>query len=478
MADISQDDVRDLIEAMRDYVRVKGGTSKGSNSPSTANLDKDEEKSRRKYIDGLNNATKALTDQDKGLQQAHKTTQDVTKQMGEFKKKAAESGKALAAMSIAAGVVGTVVGALSSTIGESIDVYRKMTDVGQTFSGSMLEMHIAAAEARLPLEEFAKAVTMNSKVISAIGTKSFSDLGLGLRSSLREFGMLGLTTEGLTEYLTSYMETQRLYGGLENINKEQAIESMRQLAVETSKVSALTGVERKEILKRTEVAMRENSLRSFVFMQGNKDMTAFNQSMQKVTTYFAGLPGEAGDTMSRMLSQTVGRGSALLADDMQTFVQAGMFGVTDMFDQMARKIKSGTASDEDIFNFQQQFLKQGKANFAGLKILADTGNESARKVVDFITQMESLDGKRLSELKKQQETTKFFLDLQDTLKQVSGFIKEQFMKGFMSAWKGFESVGSSGLLERLKDSLGSLALGFGDWIANFVQSGKLEEFVS
>lgn len=476
MADISQDDVRDLIEAMRDYVRVRGGTSKGSNSPSTANLDKDEEKSRKKYIDGLNNATKALTDQDKGLKQAHKTTQDVTKQMGEFKKKAEESGKALAAMSIAAGAVGTIVGALSSTISESIDTYRQMANVGQTFSGSMMEMHIAAAEARLPLEEFAKAVSVNSKAISTIGTKAFSDLGLGLRSSLREFGMLGLTTENLTEYLGDYLETQRLYGGLQNINQQQAVESMQQLAIETTKMSALTGVERKKIMERTQEALRENSMRSYMFMQSGKDMTAFSQSMQKVTTYFAGLPGEAGDTMSRMLSQTVGRGSSLLSDDMQTFVQAGMFGVTDMFDQMARKIKAGTASDEDIFNFQQQFLKQGKANMASLKLQADLGNESARKVVNMITEMENLDGKKKEEIKKQAETTQFFLNLQDTLKRVTGFIKEQFMKGFLAVWKGFDQAGSSGLFEKLTSSIGGFAERFGTWVAEFIQSGKLEEF--
>lgn len=477
MADISQDDVRDLIEAMRDYVRVRGGTSKGANSPSSiSNLDKDEEKSRKKYIDGLNNATKALTDQDKGLKQAHKTTQDVTKQMGDFKKKAEESGKALAAMSVAAGAVGTVVGALSKTISESIDTYRQMANVGQTFSGSMMEMHIAAAEARLPLEEFAKAVAVNSKAISTIGTKAFSDLGLGLRSSLREFGMLGLTTENLTEYLGDYLETQRLYGGLQNINQQQAVESMQQLAVETTKMSAMTGKNRMEIMKQTQEALRENSLRSFMFMQGNKDMSAFNLSMQKVTTYFAGLPGEAGDTMTRMLAQTVGRGSALLSDDMQTFVQSGMFGVTDMFDQMARKIKAGTASDEDIFNFQQQFLKQGKANMSSLKLQADLGNESARKVVNMITEMENMDGKRKGELQKQQETTKFFLNLQDTLKRVTGFIKEQFMKGFLAVWKGFDQAGSSGLFEKLTSSIGGFAERFGTWVAEFVQSGKLEEF--
>ena len=64
----------------------------------------------------------------------------------------------------------------------------------------------------------------------------------------------------------------------------------------------------------------------------------------------------------------------MLSDDMQSFVNAGMFGVTDMMDKMAAKVKSGNVSDAELDEFRKKFVEEGMKNMSALKMQADTGN--------------------------------------------------------------------------------------------------------
>lgn len=446
MADSNYDQNERLIEVLKNLEALTRG--RGGASPRAPQNDEVERTTSK--IKKLGGAVDSLAQNtvhaDKDLKKFYGTTRDAATKMSEFAKSTAKMTTLLA-------LSGGALNKMASMVSESVDTYREMIEVGQTFQGSLLDMNIAAAEARLPLDEFAKAVKKNSQVIAVMGVKAFGDLSKGVRTNLAQFGMLGMTTEQVTDMMGSYMQIQQSYGLMERMDRTKASESITKMALETTKVAELTGKSRKELMESSTKALTQDSIRSAMLMMSGRDTQKFQDALIKTTTYLAGMPGQAGDTLTNMLAQTVGRGSAMLSDDMQSFVNAGMFGITDMMDKMAAKVKSGNVSDAELDEFRKKFVEEGMRNMSNLKLQADTGNQDAKKAIAMIAEVKNLDAKRLEETKKMTPATKFLLNLQDNVKQLSGFIKEKFLKGFEAVWNGFEKAGSSGIFENLTNKI-------------------------
>ena len=469
MADSNYDQNERLIEVLKNLEALTRG--RGGASPRAPQGDEVERTTSK--IRTLGGAVDALAQNtvhaDKDLKKFYGTTRDAASKMSEFAKSTTKMTTLLA-------LSGAALNKMASMVSESVDTYREMIEVGQTFQGSLLDMNIAAAEARLPLDEFAKAVKKNSQVIAVMGVKAFGDLSKGVRTNLAQFGMLGMTTEQVTDMMGSYMQMQQAYGLVERMDRTKASESITKMALETTKVAELTGKTRKELLESSQKALTQDSIRSAMLMMSGKDTQKFQDALIKTTTYLAGMPGQAGDTLTNMLAQTVGRGSAMLSDDMQSFVNAGMFGVTDMMDKMAAKVKSGNVSDAELDEFRKKFVEEGMKNMSALKMQADTGNQDAKKIISMIAEVKNLDNKRLEEAKTMTPATTFLLNLQDNVQQLSGFIKEKFLKGFESVWNGFEKAGSSGIFENLTSKIAPAIEYMGAKVGEWLKPENMEAF--
>lgn len=462
MADITKQDLQDLTDAISNLARNSGNGYKNSRSgytgSSSSNLSAGEKAlllKNRELAKSVDSVVGAMSKSDKEFNNMYKATKDVAEQTRDL----AANFKSMAAW---IALVGTATTSAVNAINSSIDTYRDMSNVGQTFTGSMMKMQMAAADAALPLADFAKLVKDNAMAAAVLGTKGLGDMSKGLRASLREFDMLNLTTQDLNDYLSEYTETQRLYGNLQNLNQHQATLAMKDLALETTKMSQMTGKNRMDIMRSTAQALRDDSLISLQLMNGGKNLEGFNSATQKAMTHLAGLPGEAGTLLSNMFAQTVGRGSAELSDASSDLIKGGMYGINSLMNQMAEQVKKGEMPDME--KFRDRFIAEAKQNMAAIKWQADTGNQYAKKIVGMVGQLANLQDEALEDWKKQNAITSTVMKLQDTFNNFSGFLRTKFFTAIQEIFTAFDNSKLKPELEALGAKFSDLADRFGAFL--------------
>src|SRR5476651_19401 len=182
----------------------KSGGSSGSSGGSGSTW-------RDPDMKGLTGAASAFTGSIKGLHSGFggmiTTVQSSTKSFTEFSKgiSSSSNGVKLLGEGLLAGSI--MIGAsLVKWVGDSMDTYRSLNSIGQTFGGSVLNMQLAAAQARMPLGEFSAALTKNSQLVSVIGAQGFGNLSKSLRSSLVDVGQLGLSLSDTNDIVAAYSQ--------------------------------------------------------------------------------------------------------------------------------------------------------------------------------------------------------------------------------------------------------------------------------
>jgi len=358
---------------------------------------------------------------------------------------------------------GAVIGLLIHSAKEYTETYKQLTDVGQNFQGSMLKMGIAAAEAGMPLDDFAKEVQRNSKVIAALDSqKSFFKLAYDVRKTSERFGMFGMTTDQINENLGDYMESMRLYGNIEAHNNRRTVDNFIQLTETTTALSGAFGTSRREIMKAVTDALSDTLVATRLLQTSGEAQQDYALAIGKATAFMAAQPGIAGDVFSKMVSQSFGAGTALFADEAKTFINAGFGQAVGMFDTIREKIEKGTFTDTDALNFFHEFKEQGEAAAESLRLQALSGNEDAKKVLQIITQMRDI-------------TEKEFREKQEAARAQEGLT--QFMNNINNIFNrlvGVFKLGMLGSLERLTDKLSAFADGPGldGLIKNVENAGK------
>jgi hypothetical protein len=472
MADVSGSEIQALIEAMQANTAAVIRGRGSSNGNGTNPQDKKAFDEAEKKLTATKMATKAMKEQVLSLTKTDQLFKNTNKSLSKLDDSAGLFQKSLVAAGVAAGALVSV---LAKTIPETVDTYRQMLDVGQDFGGSMLQMNKAAAQSRMSLADFAKTVKDNNKVVGSIGTKAFMDMSVGVRESLSQLGMLGLTTDELNGYLGSYMETQRLYGHAERISQAQAVDSTRNFVDNVTKFSALTGKSRKEIMEATSKAMQDVSLSAYQAQLSGEASEALTKSLSKATGYLAALPGEAGSTLSTMLTQAVGRESAWFSDEANKLSSVGLGAVVDMVDSMAQKIKRGEASDEELDAFRSRMVKVGKQNMESLRQMSMSSNATIRQnaaySIKMINEMSSLSKKTLKEREAQEKITNTLLRVQSAWDQVTGFIREQFFGSLGGILDGFEKSLDKPEFKALQEQVIGYGQQFGAWLKGMSESG-------
>jgi hypothetical protein len=420
----------------------------------------------------LSGATQSVT---QGLQKTTHATMAVANKFGTLSNAAGKLSSNLASVAKAFGAGGALM-AIATQLDKTTDTYRELNAVGQSFGGSMLAMHQAAAGAALPLEQFAEVVKKNSVVMATIGQKAFFDMGKQVRASMTDVGMLGMTTAQLNDFMGEYMETQRLYGNSSSAINDKTASTMKTLMTETQKAAEMTGMNRDALAKATQDVLRDTTLRAKMLQIGANGTDAFSVSLQKTTTYLTALPGIAGQELSKMLAQSVGRGSALMADQTAMFAEAGMLGVTDLMDNLARKVQAGTATGEDVAEFNRKFVAEGKRNMESLRLQASAGNKAAQQAIEMISEMEAVSKKNPVDPAKQKAMTNMMLNFSEIVNQISGMIRGKFLEGLEKVLKGFDGFTETETFKKLEEKVGSLASRFGAFLGETLTPENIEAF--
>ena len=162
-------------------------------------------------------------------------------------------------------------------IGQRLDVnietFRQLSQTGANFGKSIVDLRQAAANAALPLDDFASLVANNSQNLAALfgsttqGAKAIATLGAQTRElGIDRLAPLGFTVEEINETLLLNLDNQRRAGVLSQLSDQQRINSSIAFAEQLDRLAKLTGQQRDEL--RAQIEQQQANERFQAFLQG------------------------------------------------------------------------------------------------------------------------------------------------------------------------------------------------------------------
>ena len=297
------------------------------------------------------------------------------------------------------------------TVGRALDTnietFRQLSQVGGNFGKSIVDLRLAARDAALPLDDFAKLVASNSQNLAALfgsttqGAKRIAELGRITREvGIEQLAPLGFTVDEINETLLLNLDSQRRTGILNQLTDKQRVNSAINFAEELDRLAKLTGQQRDELRKQIE--QQQANERFQAFLQGATDEA--RQRLQAFAGTVAGISPDLAEGFQDLIANAgvpVTESALALVQNIpgaRDVVNDLISGVTTS-EQALVKIRDLSSGSVDKFRQatvtgQVEFLRlQGGIINLGRRI-TDTGsvmneqNKSASSLVQGLTTFE------------------------------------------------------------------------------------------
>lgn len=195
------------------------------------------------------------------------------------------------------------------TVGRALDTnietFRQLSQVGGNFGKSIVDLRLAARDAALPLDDFAKLVANNSQNLAALfgsttqGAKRIAELGRITREvGIDQLAPLGFTVDEINETLLLNLDSQRRTGVLNQLTDKQRVNSAINFAEELDRLAKLTGQQRDELRKQIE--QQQANERFQAFLQGATDET--RQRLQAFAGTVAGISPDLAEGFQDLIA--------------------------------------------------------------------------------------------------------------------------------------------------------------------------------
>jgi hypothetical protein len=169
-------------------------------------------------------------------------------------------------------------GLIGNRLDVNIETFRQLSQSGANFGKSIVDLRVAAGEAALPLDDFAKLVASNSNNLAALfgsttqGAKEIATLGRITREvGIDRLAPLGFTVDEINETLLLNLDSQRRTGVLDQLTNKQRRNSAIDFAEELDRLAKLTGAQRDEL--RSQIESQQSNERFQVALQGQTEET-------------------------------------------------------------------------------------------------------------------------------------------------------------------------------------------------------------
>jgi len=169
-------------------------------------------------------------------------------------------------------------GILGNRLDVNIETFRQLSQTGANFGKSIVDLRVAAGEAALPLDDFAKLVASNSNNLAALfgsttqGAREIANLGRVTRElGIDRLAPLGFTVDEINETLLLNLDSQRRTGVLNQLTDQQRVNSAINFAEELDRLAKLTGAQRDEL--RSQIEQQQSNERFQVALQGQTEET-------------------------------------------------------------------------------------------------------------------------------------------------------------------------------------------------------------
>ena len=169
-------------------------------------------------------------------------------------------------------------GILGNRLDVNIETFRQLSQTGANFGKSIVDLRVAAGEAALPLDDFAKLVASNSNNLAALfgsttqGAREIANLGRVTRElGIDRLAPLGFTVDEINETLLLNLDSQRRTGVANQLTDRQRVNSAINFAEELDRLAKLTGAQRDEL--RSQIEQQQSNERFQVALQGQTEET-------------------------------------------------------------------------------------------------------------------------------------------------------------------------------------------------------------
>jgi len=196
-------------------------------------------------------------------------------------------------------------GTLGNRLDVNVETFRQLSQSGANFGKSIVDLRMAAAEAALPLDDFASLVANNSQNLAALfgsttqGAQRIAELGRITREvGIDRLAPLGLTVDEINETLLLNLDSQRRTGILNTLTDAQRRDSAINFAEQLDRLAKLTGQQRDEL--RQQIEQQQSNERFQAALQGVTDET--RQRLQAFAGTVAGISPELAEGFQDLIA--------------------------------------------------------------------------------------------------------------------------------------------------------------------------------
>ncbi len=370
----------------------------------------------------------------------------------------------------AGGIFSAAIGKIISSGNELTSVYQDLANNGQTFSGSLLTMVQSAANAGMPLDDFAEVVKKSAKSLSYITMNQFVDFQKGLRTTLVAQGNYAMSVKTIDDMSAGYMETLRKSHSLDMFNGARAVKNMDSLARVTTNLSDVTKVAVDEIASLASSALQGSLAMSAISGLPASMRQQAAADMQQVTTILASQAGKAGQFLTSAFADTVGAlGRTEFTSQGQSLIEAGLGQVASKFNELA-----SNQSPEKAVETINYFIDEVDRNRKSLTILAMQGNAGAKEALEVAQEMKKLNAKEIMSRRRNQDgITSFFNSISTVWDQIIGKFKSGFLDGLKPLFETTKDITKTAGFNDFAKFITKVGLGLGTLVGSILNPETL-----
>jgi len=284
---------------------------------------------------------------------------------------------------------------------------KSVSDLANTGLGlgvSLVELRHQASMTGLDMEAYGKIVSGNGDALRALGdsaqdgARTFSVLSHEARRASREFNNFGLTNTEFNEILLEEIELRRRSGMAQADITASASESMRNLMLETTALAAMTGQDRREMIRRRR-EMMEDPVITAMRLRIEREGGALSDNFNSLATAF-GAGGEVGSQLGMAIAKSMETGIDFRA------INGGLMGriaamnteAGSMMDEINRFVQANMESmDTREFNTRLVSMLSDLSDsipaedLRQLGIAAERGREGAAELISLVSELQGLE---------------------------------------------------------------------------------------
>jgi len=296
---------------------------------------------------------------------------------------------------------------LGNRLDVNIETFRQLSQTGANFGQSIVELRTAAANAALPLDDFASLVANNASNLAALfgsttqGAQRIAELGRITREvGIERLAPLGLTVDEINETLLLNLDSQRRTGILNQLTDAQRTASAINFAEQLDRLAKLTGQQRDEL--RQQIEQQQSNERFQAALQGVTDET--RQRLQGFAATVGGISPQLAEGFQDLIANAgvpVTQSALALVQNIpqaQNIIRSLINGTVSAEEALVG-IRDASAASIDRF---RQATVTGTVDFLGLQSgiielgrrVTDTGavldeqNKQATSLVSNLTSFE------------------------------------------------------------------------------------------